>query len=197
MPNPKKYKDKQKWMADCMHQNKTVEGKPQEQSVAICLNIWRNKDKKKRKKSAGDILRGLAAALDPVQEISKDPGNKGAPHYYIVNKTYEVVTPESAEEGDAAERGFDYEGKKYDSLKDLVTDWANRENWVEWSSSHVSGEHEWLTSEGEQDPRTGGYTSHGLHIKRSDDKPLSKREVDTISKSFGVKRYTYVGPRQE
>jgi len=66
MPNPSKYSDKQKWMDDCMHQNRKVEGKPQDQSVAICLNMWHNKDKKKRKKSAGDILRGLAAALGGV-----------------------------------------------------------------------------------------------------------------------------------
>lgn len=45
MPNPRRYKDKSKFMQDCMHQTLKVEGKPQDQSVAMCLNMWRNKDK--------------------------------------------------------------------------------------------------------------------------------------------------------
>jgi hypothetical protein len=62
MPNPNEYDDdKQKFMGDCMHQTKKVEDKPQAQSVAICLNLWRNKGKKK--KTAGDILRCAAEAL--------------------------------------------------------------------------------------------------------------------------------------
>jgi hypothetical protein len=48
MPNPKKYKDKKKWMEDCMHQTVKEEGKPREQGVAICLNRWRDKNKKKK-----------------------------------------------------------------------------------------------------------------------------------------------------
>lgn len=64
MPDIKKYDDKQKWMGDCMHQNKKVEGKGQAQSVAICLNMWRDKGKKKTRKKATDALRCAAAALD-------------------------------------------------------------------------------------------------------------------------------------
>lgn len=60
MPDPGRYKNKQNWMEDCMHQTKTVEDKPQDQAVAICLNMWRNKDKKK-KKAAHEILRELAS----------------------------------------------------------------------------------------------------------------------------------------
>jgi hypothetical protein len=208
MPNPKNYKDKQVWMGDCMHQTKKVEGKPQDQSVAICLNKWRNKDKKKKvKKTAGEVIRCIAAALYPPppgtpaavpgQDSVQEMGKNYSPHHYIVSKTYEVVTPESEEEGDADDRGFEYENEKYDTLRDLVSDSANRENWVEWSSTHLSGDHEWLTSEGEKDIQTGEYTSYGLHIKRSDGKPLSKREVDTISKAFRVTGYKYIGSRQE
>jgi hypothetical protein len=43
MPSPKKYKSKPKYMKSCMHQVKTVEGKPQKQAVAQCLNVWKNK----------------------------------------------------------------------------------------------------------------------------------------------------------
>jgi hypothetical protein len=64
MPDPKNYgkKDKQKFMEDCMHQVKTVEGKPQEQAVAQCLAIWRGKGKKK-KKCASEVIRELAGKL--------------------------------------------------------------------------------------------------------------------------------------
>lgn len=58
MPNPGKYDSKNSWMDACMHQVKKVEGKPQNQAVAQCLNMWRNKDKKK--KSASYYLRQTA-----------------------------------------------------------------------------------------------------------------------------------------
>lgn len=45
MPDPKKFKTEEEWMSACMHQVKTVEGKPQDQAVAQCLNMWRNRDK--------------------------------------------------------------------------------------------------------------------------------------------------------
>jgi len=62
VPDPKKYSDKQDFMDDCMHQTKKVEGKPQAQSVAVCLNMWRNKGKKS-KKCASEALRCAAQAL--------------------------------------------------------------------------------------------------------------------------------------
>ena len=68
MPNPAKYKDKHKFMGDCMHQVKTVEGKPQDQAVAQCLAMWREKGKKKKKdkKCASEIIRELAAKLNSI-----------------------------------------------------------------------------------------------------------------------------------
>lgn len=48
MPNPKKFDNKSDWMDSCMHQLRKVENKDQQQSVAICLNMWRDKDKKKK-----------------------------------------------------------------------------------------------------------------------------------------------------
>lgn len=61
MPNPNDYKDQNSFMDDCMHQVKKVEGTPQDQSVAQCLSMWREKGKKKKKKKcASDILRELS-----------------------------------------------------------------------------------------------------------------------------------------
>jgi hypothetical protein len=62
VPNPNDYdkKDKQKFMADCMHQVKTVENKPQDEAVSQCLGMWGNKDKKK---CASEIIRKIAFKL--------------------------------------------------------------------------------------------------------------------------------------
>lgn len=114
------------------------------------------------------------------------------PHKYIVNLTYEVVDEESAQEGEAKEHGFEEENKKYDSLRDLIDAYDNY-SWLEWSSSHVSGKGEWINSEEDQDYRTGESKTYGLHIKRSDNKPLSRREIDAISNGLGVKHYTNIG----
>jgi len=107
------------------------------------------------------------------------------PHFYIVNKTFEVVSEESAEAGEAEETGFEFENERYDSLRDLIHD-NRHESWVEWSSSHPTGR-DWLISEPEQDYNTGDYTSYGLHIKRSDKKALSRREIRAISSAYGVR----------
>lgn len=191
MPDPNKYDDKKEWMSDCMHTSIKEEGKPQGQAVAICLNMWRNKGKKGKRKNASDVLRCAAEAL----MASPLPTGDGPPHHYMVSKTYEVVTDESAEQGDFADHGFEFESKKYDSLRDLIEDNRN-ESWIEWSSSHVRGD-EWLISEADQDQHTGEYRSYGLHIKRSDGKPLSRREVDAISQGLGVNKHPYIGVRRE
>lgn len=197
MPDPKRFKSQPAFMDECMHTMRKEEKRPQDQSVAICLSMWRRKDKKKGRKSkkcASEAIRCAAQALMGPQN-PQDVKNEG-PHRYIVNKKYEVVTEESAQQGDAADRGFEFEDETYDSLRDLIQANSN-ENWLEWSSSHVSGSpYEWLVSEAEQDPRTGEYKSYGLHIKRSDGKPLSRREMDAISQGLGVRKHPYIGTRK-
>ena len=42
MPNPRKYSNEKDFMSDCMRVTKK-EGKPHEQCVAQCLNMWKNK----------------------------------------------------------------------------------------------------------------------------------------------------------
>lgn len=60
MPNPNNYKEneKQKFMSDCMHQVKKVEGKSQEESVSQCLGMWGSRGKKK--KCASEVIREAA-----------------------------------------------------------------------------------------------------------------------------------------
>ena len=62
MPDPKKYKDKQVFMEDCMHQVKTVEGEPQEKAVSKCLGMWGSKGDSK-KKCASELIRKLSRKL--------------------------------------------------------------------------------------------------------------------------------------
>lgn len=78
----------------------------------------------------------------------------------LFSVTYEIVTPESAEDGDAAERGFE------------MQDVSLREAWefLRWQGGHceASDSHiltaRWLTLYGEQDYRTGSYTNYSLHL---------------------------------
>lgn len=67
MPNPAKYKDKAKYMEDCMHQTRKVEKLPQGQSVAVCLSRWREEkggNKPKKKEGTHHLLRNLARMIE-------------------------------------------------------------------------------------------------------------------------------------
>jgi 2'-5' RNA ligase len=46
MPNPKKYKNKKKFLHDCLHQTLQVEKKDRDQGLAQCFNMWRERNKK-------------------------------------------------------------------------------------------------------------------------------------------------------
>jgi hypothetical protein len=73
MPNPKDFDNKQDWMDACMSQQKD-EGKnlkkedERDQAVAICLNMWGDKNKKKASKakvaSAAKALRNISQKLE-------------------------------------------------------------------------------------------------------------------------------------
>lgn len=64
MPDPKKFDSKDDWMGACMHQTKTVEGKPQDQAVAICLSLWREKGEKKASNRITESLDKIADSLE-------------------------------------------------------------------------------------------------------------------------------------
>lgn len=65
MPDPKKYKSKANFMGDCLHTVKqekgSIKGKKLAPAVSKCLGMWSSK-----KKSAADVLRGLADILGGV-----------------------------------------------------------------------------------------------------------------------------------
>lgn len=80
----------------------------------------------------------------------------------LINKTYDVVTPESAAEGDVADRGFEYEDMRPDDLRDVLRELeahgCPRLN--DWDHGHASVYFE----EADQNYRTGENTSYALHF---------------------------------
>jgi len=81
---------------------------------------------------------------------------------YIVSKTYEVVTQESAEEGDFADSGFVFQDEPMDR-SDVVRE-LRREGYISPSASFLGGLR-WVSTEPEQDYSDGSYTTYSLHIK--------------------------------
>lgn len=79
--------------------------------------------------------------------------------------TYEIVTPESAEQGDAAERGFISEGES--SLRyalELAAGPYARPPAIQADSSPISGAIRWLDFDHGQDMKTGAHELRSLHI---------------------------------
>lgn len=76
-----------------------------------------------------------------------------------LSKTYEVVTEESAMQGDAAEHGFEWKDVEHGfrELVDILTD----DGYIYASDSH--GVPRWVSTEPEMDMYTGEYTSYSLH----------------------------------
>jgi len=109
---------------------------------------------------------------------------------YYYKMSYEVVTPESAEEGDAEDRGWiEEKSEPCNSIEELLKDSdVKYKNWTEWSSTNPSS-NSWLISEPDQDFQSGADTSYNLWIKREDGKPLSKEELQYISEELGVSSF--------
>lgn len=83
-----------------------------------------------------------------------------------INKTYQVVTEESASNGDFAEGGFEYEDRVFDTIEDAVKEILT-EGFIEPSASQF---HDgiWYTS---ADPvveySDGSETTYSFHVTAS------------------------------
>ncbi|HXH93598.1 MAG TPA: hypothetical protein VNN25_18600 [Thermoanaerobaculia bacterium] len=113
---------------------------------------------------------------------------------YTYKIAYEIITPESAEDGEAEERGWEEEGSDIASLADTIRA-ASDHNWIEWSDSNI-GPGSWLISEEEQDMHTGASTVYSLWIERSDKEPLNKDEILEINKAFGISNFGRMLPNR-
>lgn len=76
-----------------------------------------------------------------------------------ISKTYEIVTEESAEQGDAAERGFVFKDQPC-GFRELI-DTIKADGFAYPDSSH--GVPRWLSTEPQQDYKTGEWTTCSLH----------------------------------
>lgn len=90
----------------------------------------------------------------------------------LISRTYEVVTPESAERGETAEAGFNAEREAvtFRELVDVLREHPVPSSWPvrevgpwDWASSH-----EW------QDYRTGAVETEGVHWHRDNPPRLLK-----------------------
>lgn len=98
MPEPQNYQDESEWMAVCV-QKRIEEGDEQEQSVAVCLQMWRDKDNKSEqlsdpethtdatkvgaRNSAHDMTR-----LQQIHDLAVENGAKcGIEEFYEENKS--------------------------------------------------------------------------------------------------------------
>lgn len=108
-------------------------------------------------------------------------------YFYSLYK--EVITPESAEQGDIDHTDeLARDAGPYRSLKALLDDaGATNESW-EWSSSHPTGR-DWLTSEGSTDWRTGDEERLSLHIRGPNHAPISARDVAYLTDELGLRGY--------
>ena len=76
-----------------------------------------------------------------------------------LSQTFEIVTEESAENGEASESGFDFENED-NTFKETL---ERIESGGFVNPSDSSGVPRWLSTEAEQDMHTGEYTSKSLH----------------------------------
>jgi len=100
MPNPSKFKTEKDWMRGCMHQVMHLEKKERDQAVAQCLNMWRDWQKKKKRK----MTRKVAAAwidagcghVDDGIPIIESPAMPGVPLEKPTAKAVEALKNENS-----------------------------------------------------------------------------------------------------
>lgn len=79
--------------------------------------------------------------------------------HILITKTFDVVTPESAEDGETAESGFVYENQPF-TFRQLVRE-------IESGGFYREGGTRWLTSHAEEDYRTGEVQTEALHFSHA------------------------------
>lgn len=82
----------------------------------------------------------------------------------LIDKVYEIVTEESAQEGEIEESGFSVQNEPV-SFRELVD--MLKGEFIHASQSPVThSTSAWFTSESEQDYTTGEYRSESIHFSR-------------------------------
>ena len=104
------------------------------------------------------------------------------------NITYAVITTESAEHGDFAEQGFEYEGE---TLEEAYSD-LRMEGYAEHAETDGRGRVRWLEFPSTENYQTGDVRWLSLHIPNTVTPATSRR----IARLFGYSRPIWKGPQQ-
>ena len=96
--------------------------------------------------------------------------------------TYETVTHESAEYGEAEDSGFEYESLSLREAFDVMR-WHGNALQADRYPISLQYPPRWLSWEGEQDFSTGAYTYRSLHLPDS----LTASTKLRIARLFGLK----------
>jgi len=124
---------------------------------------------------------------DDYEELTPEAKEKWQGYRYKM--AYDIVTPESAEEGDFDENGWEVEDSdKFNSLGELLDEVGGKMSGGEWSSyPTVDPAHDWITSsDGEADYETGARKSYSLWIERVDGKLINAAELEFINKELHI-----------
>lgn len=101
------------------------------------------------------------------------------------NVTYEIVTPESAEDGDAAEHGFLIEDA---SFRDAIDAWSHGGAYTEADSCPISLAYppRWFTVQDDPSYRDGSQESRSLHIP-DHVTPASRVRLARVFRCYGLR----------
>jgi hypothetical protein len=102
----------------------------------------------------------------------------------LIDKTFEVVTEESAEEGEAADSGFSAVGEQY-TFRELVQ--VLKQVYIHPSQSPANrSTRVWFTTEAEQDYMSGEYRYESIHFSPDNHNRKAK---------YWIKAMQYAGVR--
>lgn len=98
-----------------------------------------------------------------------------------ITKTYQVISPESAEIGDFEDQGFDYQDQEM-TLREVLSE-VERGGFTEWSSSGGFHNGIWLsTIDPDRDMQSGNETYYSLHFSANSER-VQKRIFNLIQKA--------------
>jgi hypothetical protein len=105
---------------------------------------------------------------------------------FVVSRYYEIVTEESARDGEAAERGEVFTDSPM-SLEDTVrelSDCYELSSWPVRKPEDMTG-YEWASTEPTQDYHDGSYRSESVHVERLG-RPATGAELFRVFKLAGL-----------
>ena len=107
----------------------------------------------------------------------------------LLTRTFEVITEDSAAEGDVADHDFEVQDEPT-AVRDVIRELAacaELSTWPVRGPADLTG-HEWATTEPVQDVHDGSWRSEAVHVRRLDGRPLSPRALFRLYRAAGLVR---------